>query len=264
MEGYMEAKDGPDHLKADEKQPDDDEEILELTDMAAPDTEEKHKTIDLTDVLENDTIELTDVAAPAMKDKDDTIELTDVAEPLPKEEADRLQTDVTAGEPSLQVASPDPRTNAERAKVIEFGDAPARDEISQASEGIEWGETIDLDEIVGDEIRTTGEFDDEIVNSLGMNLAPQNAPDAVETGQESEIPALEDSALDPGQSLPNDAGARDASLPLDQVEAIVERVVERMYSEKIEGIIVQAIENAVKKEIEKISVLLQDSIGHGK
>ncbi len=47
-----------------------------------------------------------------------------------------------------------------------------------------------------------------------------------------------------------------------QVEAALERVVEKIYGEKIEQMMIQTIEKTVKREIEKIkNALLEDTDG---
>ena len=53
------------------------------------------------------------------------------------------------------------------------------------------------------------------------------------------------------------------SIPPDQLEAAIERVINKLVSDKFENILINVIEKAVKNEIDKLKrSLLEDSTGN--
>lgn len=100
-------------------------------------------------------------------------------------------------------------------------------------------EPIVLDDELGEEVATDQALSDDFVDSLGMEL---------------------DSKEDVSEDLLESEKVSDA-----QIEAALERVIKKMFYEKIDGILVEVIEKTVTREIERLkSILLQDAAGNEK
>jgi hypothetical protein len=100
-------------------------------------------------------------------------------------------------------------------------------------------ETIDVDEELDHEAAPDLSLKDDFADSLGIE---------VETGED--IPEV---------SLKGDRVSD------EQVEAALERVVKKMFYEKIDGILVEVIEKTVKTEIERLkSIMLEEESGSEK
>ena len=264
MGDCMEDKNAPGHLEADEDSPED-EEILELTDALDDESEP-----------EADFIELTDVAETPLQDEEEVLELTDVVDTPSLDDEEILElTDVAE------------QSSDDRANVIELAgaisDVSAKQETAPEPDDDGWDHnTLDLEDIIDEDIENTASIDDDIANSLGVDLDPdemeedglfieKDVMEEVDTldGGDPEVDAGVSAEMDPevGDRSPEkpemqDVAEEAVSFPIEQIEEALERVIERMYSEKIEGIIVEAIEKAVQKEIEKINILLKDVIGN--
>lgn len=91
--------------------------------------------------------------------------------------------------------------------------------------------------------------------------APEAIGAAVSAAAAAVVPSAERSA--PAEAQPDTAPtAIDFdSIPMDRIEAAVENVIARSYSGRIEAIIVQAIENAVTREIERLKSELENEPG---
>jgi|GEM_PF-1200568 len=118
---------------------------------------------------------------------------------------------------------------------------------------------IDLldDAIILDEAEDPTGRTDDFVDSLGLEIPPAADPTA------QSAPLDRQPAIGDRQDLPAhepDLETRVASaLPPERIEAVLERVIEKIYAEKIEGILVETVERVVKREIEEIrSTLLGD------
>ena len=100
-------------------------------------------------------------------------------------------------------------------------------------------EPIVLDDELGEEPSIDQALSDDFVDSLGMEL---------------------DSKEDVSEDLLKSEKVSDA-----QMEAALERVIRKMFYEKIDGILVEVIEKTVTREIERLkSILLQDAAGNEK
>ncbi len=96
-----------------------------------------------------------------------------------------------------------------------------------------------LDDELGEEATIDQALSDDFVDSLGMDL---------------------DSKEDVSEDLLKSEKVSDA-----QMEAALERVIKKMFYEKIDGILVEVIEKTVTREIERLkSILLQDAAGNDK
>jgi len=127
------------------------------------------------------------------------------------------------------------------ADVAESPDAEA-DEPEEAIVFDDELDEDDYDEVVDDE--------DDFTESLGMEI----------DDEEEGVPEVEDDFSGPEVSATEDVDIPEQiSLSPAQIDEAVERVITNMYSDKIEGIIVSAIEKAVTREIDKIkAALLED------
>jgi hypothetical protein len=56
-------------------------------------------------------------------------------------------------------------------------------------------------------------------------------------------------------------GSESLSIPQDQLEQALERVIKKLYADKIETILVEVIEKTVKAEIERVKTLIRDATG---
>ena len=109
------------------------------------------------------------------------------------------------------------------------------------------------------------DMDNGLIDSLGMNLGPETdiSEDLPDTGEGEKQP-FEEVGLDLESTKAFDE-PEPLSIPLDIVETTLERVINKIFSEKFEGILIRVIEKAVTKEIDKLkSSLLEDSIGDEK
>jgi hypothetical protein len=96
-----------------------------------------------------------------------------------------------------------------------------------------------LDDELGREVAADQDLSDDFVDSLGMELDSKEdiSEDVLEPEKVSEV----------------------------QMEAALERVIKKMFYEKIDGILVEVIEKTVTREIERLkNVLLQDASGNEK
>ncbi|VEN75047.1 hypothetical protein EPICR_60034 [Candidatus Desulfarcum epimagneticum] len=66
--------------------------------------------------------------------------------------------------------------------------------------------------------------------------------------------------LDAPPGDPEAQTGEDVALSEKQVEQALERVIRNIFQEKIEGMLVQAVEKTVEKEIERISALLKSVV----
>jgi len=106
-------------------------------------------------------------------------------------------------------------------------------------EGDPLEETSDFDDELGEEVAFDQALSDDFVDSLGMEL---------------------DSKEDVSEDLLDAKKVSDA-----QMEAALERVIKKMFYEKIDGILVEVIEKTVTRELERLkSVLLQGVAGNEK
>jgi len=115
-------------------------------------------------------------------------------------------------------------------------------------------------------VEIEGLSENDIADSLGMNLEPSieslkdaGAGDAVEITIEPEIEQFGPAGLNstdsgtPGIDQQMEAASSaPVSIPPDQVEAALENVIRKMFGPRIDTVIIEAIEKAVRSDIEKI------------
>ncbi|MCK4468056.1 MAG: hypothetical protein KAU60_06860 [Desulfobacterales bacterium] len=106
------------------------------------------------------------------------------------------------------------------------------DEVTEASINDDLASSIGIDNALEKEISGDQDVTDRFAGSLGMDLEP-------------EIDALEDIH-------------EEVSLSPEHLEETLERVVKKMFSEKIEKMLAEMIEAAVSKEIKSIKERLLD------
>jgi len=114
-------------------------------------------------------------------------------------------------------------------------------------------EEEDIANLEGDLLEETSDFDDELGEEVAFDQALSN--DFVDSlGMEL------DSKEDVSENLLDAEKVSDA-----QMEAALERVIKKMFYEKIDGILVEVIEKTVTRELEKLkSILLEDAAGNKK
>ena len=137
--------------------------------------------------------------------------------------------------------------------------APADEEPLERLPGLEADRIpIDLldDAIVlEDRLDATEEVDD-FVDSLGIEIEPAASPDTGPTGMALERGAPGAKDQPPAPALDSLAAS---SLSAETVEAALERIIEKIWADRIEGILVETVERVVKREIEEIrSTLMED------
>jgi hypothetical protein len=154
----------------------------------------------------NDIFELKEEALEDSMDDDDIIDLVDVADQSVDDD-DIIDLVDAQDKPSAD----------DRAEV------PLEDEF-----------IFDLDDELSDEADQALQTEDDVVDSLGMEIDTEKA-----------------AAQDLQQS---------AEVSMEQVEAALERVVKNLFYEKIDRILVEVIEKTVTEEIDRIKNLLVDDV----
>lgn len=139
-------------------------------------------------------------------------------------------------------------------EVVELSDIVSDDSAaateSPDSESDESGEPIVYDDF-DDDFDDVTDDDDDFTGSLGMEIGDEEE----EESQEAEV---ETAASETPAPITTETGEQ-ISLSPEQIDAAMERVITNLYKDKIESIIVSAIEKAVTKEIDKIkATLLED------
>lgn len=123
----------------------------------------------------------------------------------------------------------DEAVNTSEEKIIELTDVveqpPLTDDNSETD--------LVLDEVFDEERSKEQIIEDDFIGSMGMELESEDT-------QEKDLVS---------ESL---------SLSPEQIDEALERIVKRMYSEKIESMIAEMIEKAVTKEIERMKGTLID------
>jgi hypothetical protein len=213
------------------------------------------KNTERTEPAENDEIiELKDEIKGGPEDDDEILDLLDAVEELPIED----QKDITLTETEepvedeeiLELTDEVIEPSQDDDEIIDLIEEPGEsifttDDPSPESDDIPdleshlFEETIDFDEELDQEVTLDPSLKDDFVDSLGIEL---------ETGED--IPEV---------SLKGDRVSD------EQIEAALERVIKKMFYEKIDGILVEVIEKTVKKEIERLkNILLEEESGSEK
>jgi hypothetical protein len=194
-------------------------------------------------------------------DDDEILDLLDAVEELPIE-----------GEQILELADEiiEPSQNDE--EIIDLMDTVEDEEIIELI--AESGDTPKEIEEIGESVFTTGdpspESDD--IPGLESDLYEGTIDFDAEFDQEVSMdPSLKDDfadslgiELETGEDIPE--GSLEAGRVSDeQIEAALERVIKKMFYEKIDGILVEVIEKTVKREIERLkNILLEEESGNEK
>lgn len=194
-------------------------------------------------------------------DDDEILDLLDAVEELPIE-----------GEQILELADEiiEPSQNDE--EIIDLMDTVEDEEIIELI--AESGDTPKEIEEIGESVFTTGdpspESDD--IPGLESDLFEATIDFDAEFDQEVSMdPSVKDDfadslgiELETGDDIPE--GSLEAGRVSDeQIAAALERVIKKMFYEKIDGILVEVIEKTVKREIERLkNILLEEESGNEK
>ena len=234
--------------------------------------------------------------------EDPTIEALDL-QPEPEEvlELEEVTTDV--GEPltdDIEFIDLTEETEAVDTRGAAFERPPDDKEMLIGSEDLE-DNTPTLDELALEDFDTEMDLEEDLDELLAMDLdSDREAPPGAVVPAEEVAAAEEvlDFGLDLVETPGADAAARgfqtietttdigdagllsipgaqedtgqSAAVPEDpvvsqtQLEQALERVVQRMFSEKIETILVEVVEKTVQREIGRLNSLLEDATGNGK
>jgi hypothetical protein len=173
--------------------------------------------------------------------------------------------DIDKPNPSDEDASVDDEDEIIDLKDIVLPESEDRDDISGSSGDIAEGKSedkspengvpedliesviesnLELEDILDEEVNDEPEAIDDFLEDLGLDL--------------EEDPELSEVSPREGSS-DSEEHIQAVSVSLEQIEAAVERVVSRLFSDKIEGLLVSAVEKTVKKEIEKLKALVDEA-----
>jgi hypothetical protein len=230
----------------------DDAEIIELTDVVDPHGEE---IIELTDVVALDShgeeiIELTDVIADT-GDEDDLLRLADAAEKAPVIAPAGGEEDLfDLGAETLETPAADVRQDAGTAPESEeklyfsIGDLPAEPQGDAAAAGRDGGDSLTLN-LEAD----LGVITDE---DLDFNLSTQELSEAID---------VLDTELSTGDRSPPSPDRRrllEETVTAENVEAALENVIRKLYAEKIDRLLEDAITRTVSRELQHLRRQLLD------
>lgn len=239
----------------DQQGPEEDDAIIELTDV-----------VDTPETASEEIIELTEVVAHDAGEEDDVIELTDVVEPAPAPEAE--MDEPPAEEPVIELTEvvPAEEDNAlaillDESETEASEEAPQAASVDESTSGELAFAEMDLD--------IEDHTDDELFDSLGMNLeagllepggdsdeldfnlSTQELSDAIDL---LDAKLAEDPPKQPAADKSNDD--RPVSLESDQLETALENVIKKMFKEKIDHLLNDAIEKTVSAEMERLKAQL--------
>lgn len=238
----------------DASKPEDDDGIIELTDVVASSETEDEEIIDLTEVVEEDAdqeavIELTDVvdepaeempAVAAAPVEEPVIELTEVAAVeeeavAPVEEAEATPEAVLEeDEPDAAVAEAEESTSGE----LEFADMELDIE-DRPEDGLfdSMGMNLEADLLPSEE--DTSELD--------FNLSTQELSDAIDL-----LDAKLAEEPPPAPEMEKASMGEPAALRSEELETALENVIRKMFGEKIDHLLNEAIEKTVSSEIARL------------
>ena len=230
-----------------------DQEIIELEDETVDASQDNEEIIDLLEAV--DELALEDIKGDIVAEETESTEdqeiielddegiidlLEDVDEPALEDEKEDVfaeKAKSTAEEiiTLTEAMSDTPQEIEEIGEPIHITvDTSQEDESIIDLEGNLLEETIDFDDELGKEVAFDQDISDDFVDSLGMEL---------------------DSKEDVSENLLDAEKVSDA-----QIEAALERVIKKMFYEKIDSILVEVTEKTVTRELEKLkSILLQDA-----
>ncbi len=234
--------------------PEEDDAIIELTDV-----------VDSPETASEEIIELTEVVARDAGEDDEIIELTDVVDTAPAPEAEVDQP--PAEDPVIELTEVVPEEDNALEILLEESEAEASEEAPQAA-SVEESTSGDL-AFAEMELDIEDRKEDELFDSLGMNLEagliePGADSDELDfnlsTQELSDAIDLLDAKLaeDPPRqpAIEKTADDQPVSLESDQLEAALENVIKKMFKEKIDHLLNDAIEKTVSTEMERLKAQL--------
>ena len=230
-----------------------DQEIIELEDETVDASQDNEGIIDLLEAVDEPALE--DIKGDIVAEETESTEdqeiielddegiidlLEDVDEPALEDEKEDVfaeKAESTAEEiiTLTEAMSDTPQEIEEIGEPIHITvDTSQEDESIIDLEGNLLEETSDFDDELGEKVAFDQDISDDFVDSLGMEL---------------------DSKEDVSENLLDAEKVSDA-----QIEAALERVIKKMFYEKIDSILVEVTEKTVTRELEKLkSILLQDA-----
>ncbi len=192
-----------------------------------------------------------------MKDKKKPDQVTKRAKPVEDEEIIELievvenppVKDERVTEPAEEIKE-ESEDDEEIIKLVDLindvsGQAEKKSELTTDALGM----NLNLERDISEDLSDTDQEGEKTLEELGITLEPE--------GEVIEFVPVEADLVEESQAL--------ASVPQVQVEAAIERVINKMFSEKIEPLIVEVIEKAFTKEIERLKgILIEDATDIGK
>ena len=217
-------------------EPAEDEEIIELKGEIDDD-----EILDLLDAVEElpieseEVLELADEIIEPSQNDEEIIDLMDTVEEIsiePDEDEEIIELIAESGDTPEEIEEIGE-------SVFTTGDpSPESDDIPGLESDLFEG-TIDFDEEFDQEVSMDPSLKDDFADSLGIEL---------ETGED-----ILEGSLEAGR------------VSDEQIAAALERVIKKMFYEKIDGILVEVIEKTVKREIERLkNILLEEESGSEK
>ena len=180
---------------------------------------------------DDDILELTDEIIDTSQNDEEIIDLTDTVEEIsnePDEDDEIIELIAEPGDTPQEIEEIGESIFPSNDPLTESDDIPDLD-----SDLFE--ETIDVDEELDPEVPVDPLLKDDFAGSLGIEL---------ETGEEIQEGSLEAD---------------------EQIDAALERVIKKIFYEKIDGILVGVIEETVKREIKRLrNILLEEESGSEK
>jgi hypothetical protein len=123
---------------------------------------------------------------------------------------------------------------------------------------MDFGETADSTEAESEDETNDFKLDTDIITEKKEELGTILFDNSV---AEESADAVDDDITQGDDALPDETETADlGTISSRQIEDAVERLIENNYSEKIESIIVNVIEKAVSREIQKLKDALLDDI----
>jgi hypothetical protein len=246
------SEDDSDMITLVEEDPqEDEEEFLELIDVEEDslpelnsflDEEEKEKTIEIEDEI---------IQFDGLKEDLEDVELEDFINDSLNEEIridDDLEDDLTSS------------LGLEASSDMNMIDQGSEDEdLDFNIDSREISEKIDqLDTIFFDDTEAQTDLEDQTVsNDEELEEAVSFSGDIDAEDEDEDIRITDDEAFEETMPQP---GIAAFDTDHDKIEASIERVIQQNYSEKIESMVVEVIEKAVSKEIDRLkNILLEDN-----
>ena len=241
--------------------PQDDDPIIELTDVVTPSEAAGEEIIELTDVVtraDEEIIELTDVVAPgqadapaaALADEDPIIELTDVVAPTTIEAGPAATEEDTTAIEAVFALGDDEDVDVEGSTPEATADDLAFAEME-----------LDIDEHANEELFDSMDMnmEAELLNAkdeagdLDFNLSTQELSDAIDL---LDAKLAEEPPKEPERQT--EVLEDPSALRSGDLEAALENVIRKMFGDKIDHLLDAAIEKTVSTEIARLKKQLLD------